>query len=323
MSQPQPPMGPPPGYYRRRRGGGIVWPVLLMAAGTIFLLQNLGLLTWDVWRVVGQFWPVILILIGLELFLGSAGRHVFGAAMGGILALALAAAVAVAVFGHFSAASDSVSSRTFTQTLEGANAVHAVVQFGAGNLNIGPLQDETGQLAQMTYDGPDRLRPQPSYRVRSGEGQLAYQVHGGGPPWRLPFGNGSSGNSQMDLLLSQQVPLTLDVQEGASSGTLDLSKLRVGSFDLQTGASHTSVIMPQNAGSTVATIKGGAASIDVQIPDGVAAQIQYDGGLSTVNVDQTRFPQNGARSYRSLDYDTAQSKIDLTIQAGVSTISVR
>ena len=325
MSQRQPPAGPPPGW-QRRRGGGIVWPVLLMAAGAVFLLQNLGLVSFDVWRSVGRYWPVILILIGLELFLGSAGRHVFGAVMGGLLALAVAAAIAAAAFGHFSTApggADAVSSHTFSQALQGASSAQTVVHFGAGTLNIGSLPDSSDQLAQMTYHGPAHFTPHTSYRVRNGQGQLSYDVSGGGPPWRFPFNDGGSGSGQMEVLLNPQVPLTLDVQEGASSGTLDLSKLRLTTFDLQTGASHLSVVMPESSGATDASIKGGAASIDVQVPRGVAAQITYEGGLSTVNVDQSRFPSTGARSYRSPDYDSAQNKLDLTIQAGMSTVSVR
>jgi hypothetical protein len=319
-----PPGPPPPGYYRRRRGGGIVWPVLLIGAGVIFLLQNLGLLSWDVWASLGRFWPVILILIGLELFLGSAGRHVLGAAMGGILVLAIVAAVAVAAFGHFtSAAPGNLSSHTLTQVLQGAGSANVMVRFGAGNLNVGALEAQPDQLAQMTYDGPDQLAPQASYRLRGNQGQLVYNLRGSGPPWRLPFGNGNSGSGQMDLLLAAAVPLSLDIQEGASEGKLDLSQLHVSSFDLRTGASHTLVVMPQNAGATSATIKGGAATIDVQVPDGVAAQIQYEGGLSTLSVDQSRFPSSGPRMYRSADYDTAQNKLDLIIQAGVATVSVR
>jgi hypothetical protein len=325
LSRPYPPPGPPPpGYYRQRRGGGIVWPVLLMAAGVIFLLQNLGLLSWDIWRSIGRYWPAILILIGLELFLGSAGRHVLGAAVGGMLALAIAAAVALALFSHFtSAAPASFSSHTLTQGLQGASAVNTVVRFGAGTLNLGPLPDQPDQLAQMTYNGPDKLAPQATYQVRGSQGQLNYDVRGNSPPWHLPFANGNAASSQMDLRLNPQVPLSLDVQEGASEGTLDLSQLHVSTFELQTGASHTTIVMPQNAGATVANIKGGAATIDVQVPSGLAAQIQYDGGLSTLDVDQARFPSTGPRMYRSADYDTAQNKLDLTIQAGVATVTVR
>jgi hypothetical protein len=60
----------------------------------------------------------------------------------------------------------------------------------------------------------------------------------------------------------------------------------------------------------------------VEIPQGVAAQIQHGGGLSTLKVDETRFPQVSDSLYRSPDYDTAANKIDLTIETGVTSITI-
>ncbi len=47
-------------------GGGFrfrIWPLILLAIGVIFLLSNLGLLSWS----GGLFWPVALIIVGLAL----------------------------------------------------------------------------------------------------------------------------------------------------------------------------------------------------------------------------------------------------------------
>ena len=91
MGGPYPPAGPPPAqpYYRRRRRS-IVWPVILITIGVIFLLQNFGLLSWSIWGSLWRWWPIILILVGLELFLGGAGRGLVG-----LLVVALLALVAV------------------------------------------------------------------------------------------------------------------------------------------------------------------------------------------------------------------------------------
>ena len=51
---------PPDGYYDGRRRS-VIWPVLLIAAGVVFLLQNFGLLNWQMWGSVWQFWPVVLL----------------------------------------------------------------------------------------------------------------------------------------------------------------------------------------------------------------------------------------------------------------------
>lgn len=46
-----------------------VFGVLLVFLGIVFLLQNLGILPWGVWGRLWQFWPVVLVAIGLNLLL--------------------------------------------------------------------------------------------------------------------------------------------------------------------------------------------------------------------------------------------------------------
>ena len=48
-----------------------IGPVILIVLGSVFLLNNLGILPWDVWLSLWKFWPVIWILIGIELLLGK------------------------------------------------------------------------------------------------------------------------------------------------------------------------------------------------------------------------------------------------------------
>jgi LiaI-LiaF-like transmembrane region/Cell wall-active antibiotics response LiaF, C-terminal len=51
---------------RRRRRGGIFFPLLLVAIGVIILLINLGVVTGDIWNMILQLWPILLIVIGLD-----------------------------------------------------------------------------------------------------------------------------------------------------------------------------------------------------------------------------------------------------------------
>ncbi len=49
---------------RRRRSLG--WPLILIAVGVIFLLNNAGILSGSVWDLVVRFWPLLLIIGGLD-----------------------------------------------------------------------------------------------------------------------------------------------------------------------------------------------------------------------------------------------------------------
>lgn len=51
--------------------GGVVWGVLLIFGGILFLLNTLNLVPWEVWGQLWQFWPVLLILVGFRIILGN------------------------------------------------------------------------------------------------------------------------------------------------------------------------------------------------------------------------------------------------------------
>jgi hypothetical protein len=121
--------------------------------------------------------------------------------------------------------------------------------------------------------------------------------------------------------LNREVPITLELEGGASESRVDLSDLQVKELSLKTGASSTNVTLPVNAGMTQARISSGAASVNIRIPDGVAARIRWRGGLSSIQVDQARFQRIGD-AYQSPDYDTAANKVDLDVEMGVGSVTV-
>ena len=53
-----------------RRKPGLVGPTILIAMGVIFLLNNLGLVSWDIWGTLLQLWPILLIALGLDMLVG-------------------------------------------------------------------------------------------------------------------------------------------------------------------------------------------------------------------------------------------------------------
>lgn len=54
------------------RSGGILWGILLILAGVLFLLNSLGILAVNVWAVI---WPAALVLFGISLLLSAFRRH--------------------------------------------------------------------------------------------------------------------------------------------------------------------------------------------------------------------------------------------------------
>lgn len=296
---------------RRRRG--LVGPLILIAIGVIFLLGNLGVLTFSAWTVLLRLWPVILIAIGLEILIGrrsTLGSLVVVAITVGIIGVAIYFMPVQSTFGQ------SVSSETINQPLEGAARANVDITFGAGTIRIGALSDPN-TLIQGTASV-------------SGGRQLAQSFHKSGDTavYRLstrqpsdgPFFPPTSADNGWNLNINRDVPTQLNITGGVGTSELDLSQLHVTSLDARLGVGKTTITMP-SIGQVDANINGGVGEVEVVIPSGVGARVQAQAGLGGVNVPSGYQQQNS--TYTSPNYETAQNRVNLTVKGGVGQISIQ
>jgi lia operon protein LiaF len=59
--------------------------IILIAAGLVLLSNTMGFVGWEIWNVLFRFWPVLLILGGIEMLLG---KNLAGRIFSGIVSLA-------------------------------------------------------------------------------------------------------------------------------------------------------------------------------------------------------------------------------------------
>jgi hypothetical protein len=93
------------------------------------------------------------------------------------------------------------------------------------------------------------------------------------------------------------------------------------SLRLQTGASETTITLPQGAGETRVRADAGAAQVTFRVPDGVAASIRSRVALGTTQVDTARFPRTGDR-YESAGFASAPNRVEIDLQGGVGSFRV-
>lgn len=199
--------------------------------------------------------------------------------------------------------------------LESAASAYIRIEHGAGRLNV-----RSGAGSGLLIEGTCGGGVEVDTRKNADRLEARLKV----PPQSIPvFGVGVGGTGlDWDLALNGEVPLSLEVQCGASDNHLDLSGLRLTDLKYSTGASASVVTMPAAAGATRASMSSGAASVEVRIPQGVAAHIRSRGGLAAISVDQSRFPRREG-FYQSDDYDTAANKLDLDVETGLGSVDIR
>jgi hypothetical protein len=296
----------------RRRYPSLVWPILLITAGVLFLLSNLGILEvnfWELWRL----WPVLLILAGLEVVLGR--RSLLGNLIVLIVTVVTVAGVVILLTAAPGVLGPTVSGGVdrIAEPLEGVERVSLEVGFAAGQLDIGALSDSSSLIEGNLELASDH---KPTWKIdRQGsraDMALEYRQRIRTSAWR--------GGDEWDLRLSPQVGLSLTVSAGAGRATIDLTDLDIRDLSVSAGASQSTVVLPRD-GNFSASISGGVGALVVEIPEEMAARLRVDRGVGALDVSD-RFDRQGD-IYLTDDWDTNENRVDLEVDIGVGLVTVR
>jgi hypothetical protein len=204
-----------------------------------------------------------------------------------------------------------VDGETFTVPLESAKNALFHFSHGAGQISISGGAAQGVALVGTSAVGMNH------HSHLNGD-RLEVKVDAG--PSFLPFLGPEGGIWRFQL--TQEVPLDLIVEAGASQIDIDLKDLRVPHIALKTGASNSTVTMPAR-GASILDVEAGAASIYVRVPENLPARIRAEQGVSSINVDTNRFPRSASGFYQSLDFDTSADRVEVNIKAGLGSISVK
>lgn len=298
---------------RRRTGGsGIVFPLILIAAGLLFLLDNYSAVDvdwWGLWRL----WPVLLILVGVDLLLG--GRSLLGNLIVAVIAIAVlgGAIYLVAIEGiDDTGLAGNVRTLALNEPLSDAELAELDVHMAAGNLSI-----LSHDYSHILFEGALEVeRKDPLWEVERDGSTVRMtldQTPDGGS-----FGPGSVHDWR--LLLSPSVGYDLQVELGAGTADLDLTGLDLRGLVVDAGAARTELTFPA-AGDYAARVEGGVGGLELTIPRDVAVRLTLDRGLTTLDLP-ARYRQQGD-VYVTEDWAGAERRLDLSVDMGVGLLRIR
>lgn len=261
------------------RRGSIFWGLVLVLLGGLFLLQALGLIR----EVLGWFWPLLFILLGVWVL---TERFLPGVAGNG---------------------------ETFSVDLQGATRIDLDFDHGAGSVILSGGAPAGVALVGSQASGMD---------IKSHLSGEALTVELNAGPTFLPFLGPEGGDWRFQL--SQEVPVNLKVDAGASRLDFDFTNVKLAFLGVDTGASSLKVKLPAEAGKTLVDIESGAATIELFVPQGVAARIRMEQGASSIKIDETRFPRSTSldQFYQSPDFETAVNRVEISLEGGANSVWV-
>lgn len=337
-----------PAGVARRRSRSLFAPIVLIAAGVIFLLQNLGLIGALEWQTALQLWPLALIFLGLNV-LATQFRPPLGTALSGLVAVA-----AVAVFGFLlvrGMPAGAVRALGLPQAAELHEAPFSVpagaaesaevvldmenyparIEAGSGReLLSGAIWTRTGVDLSIDDDDPARVE------VEVGEER--------GGPW-FNIGDWVNEGHTWEFYLSPAVALDLRIDGGNAPLTAELGELSLGRLRLDAGNGPVSAVLPGGEyearvdggnggidltllpgdGRRVVRIDNGNGGVSVRLPEGVEARVEYEQGNGAVDVDG-RFTRVSGRqkegAYETAGYDAAGDGVLFVIETGNGSVTI-
>lgn len=297
----------------------LVWPFVLIGAGILVLLFNIGAVTWDSLGRIAGLWPVVLILVGIELIISRTVARPIAIPMNlaisavtlvGVLALAMSGA-SWPVGSWWPAA--STQTMVSSAVLPDTGQARLDINYGAAGLNVHAATTGTDLYrATVTYAGS----PAPSVWFDKSSGTVHVDRGSRSPFAFLPAGQ----QEKVDLVLSDRIPWVINVNAGASQQTLDLRGLTIASVRMNSGATSAEIDLPNPTGIVPIKINGGAMNAHLVIPTGVTVQLVASGGFNSLNVDGQQLSGIGQQSWQSPGFAQAVDRFEIQFSGGASSV---
>lgn len=204
----------------------------------------------------------------------------------------------------------------------GTTAAKVDINPGDGNLRIDPATGSEPVLVSGALQyGQKQGTPAQSLTTDNGLTVFSVKANKSTQRWSaLPWA-ACNGATDWKLFLKPGVSLDLTTHSDGGNIALNLAGLTVTHVQADTGGGNIDLTLPDTITSLDGTAKTGAGNVTVIIPDGVAARLHLTTGLGKVIIDP-RFTKIDEKTYQSAGYDTAASKVELTLQSGAGNINV-
>ncbi len=288
-------------------------PFFLIGLGVIFLLNNLGILPWGIWINLWKFWPLLLILIGIEIVLGQS-ISLRTTIILAILIFLIPILLSVNPFSKNPLATESLKINQPLGTLAKAKIL---IDLPATNLKISALNSPSLSLVRGTIQY-SKIADKPSVALDSAFGQGILKITQPFISNNIPFV--SSLRNQTDLSLTEQIPLELQIKTGASQENLDLHLLKIDSLVIDSQAS-TIIIILGNQYSCTVRIKTSAATVELKLPPSMEAKVKVNSKAKSVNVP-SRFKKSGDE-YKTQGFDSAPIRADVSIETLAGSVNIK
>lgn len=302
----------------------IVWGLTLVFVGSILLLDNFGVIDFY-WRSLWHFWPLILILVGLNMVFAYVKNTAVAKA-----AIVLLTCLILAFIGYMGInreqSGDIFIGDSAQEDPIGVGEVSYFSEAYRNGIERAELNIQGGATQYQLKESSEQLF---EAEVKRSFGQYSLEKISRDSVEVLNFRMKSKNKDlQLDELDANKVDLRLNpnpiwdihVELGAGETDFDLSAFKVASLHIKGGAAAFDVKLGMPVNQTEVEVKAGMAEVKLSVPEDAGCQIVVKGGLT--GKDFEGFTKQADGSYTTANFNSAAKKIIIQMKGGLSDFEV-
>ncbi len=306
----------------------IFWGIILLFFGTLLLLQNFNIIEFA-WSQIWRFWPVILILIGINIISAKTNPKI---------GIPLVAVFTVIVLGliTYKGLQTSTEKQNYSfdffdnneeerekeiDTTEPTNYTEdydtryktgtLIINGAAGSFSI---TDSTNQLFDADVKGSFK-----KFILKKTETDTSVTVE---------LNNNKNNNntfksnrlSDIEMALNVNPIWNVEANIGAGEMILDLSNFKISNATIKGGAAAFEITLGNKYNNTTLSAETGVSSVEIKIPETSGCQIKVTSGLSSKDFEG--FTNLGKGIYQTPNFAKAGNKININLKGGLSSFEV-
>lgn len=303
----------------------IMWGIVLLFIGGVLLLENFHVIDFY-WRSIWRFWPIFLIIAGVNILFNKNKSQV-----GGIISIVVLVITLSLLFYKGQVRpegrerwigdriSDEINSEekyeelNFTEPYSGNPAKRTILNISGGGTSF-DLNGETDSLITANVQkksGNFSLQNESTDSVNT----LTFKMKGKSS-WSM-----GDGSNNVHLKLNKNPEWEINMSMGAGEVNFDLSDYKVRTFNFDGGAAALDIKLGDLLPVSDVHIKTGVADVKVNIPEGVGCRIKTKTGLSARDFEGFTKLKDG--TYETPGYAASTKKIFINFDGGLSNFEVK
>lgn len=327
-----------------------VWGVILLLTGVVLLLENLQVFDFY-WGAVFKMWPLIIVVIGINLLLPKRGAGRVISLLVSVVALLFLASVGIRTpSGSLWNFENQGWSQRWSDRWEDRQGDRRSDRRPERRSRSGDARVSFTNTFTRDYDAGIRKA-----NLRISGGAVSYEIEEATSDylfWALnestigshifDYKNLSDTSAQLDfkmesakennwslgsskneakIRLHKDPVWNITLEMGAGSADFDLRDYQVSGLNMDCGASSIETKLGKPYGHSTLEFNGGAASVEIEIPADVACKIVVSSALTSK--DFPGFDKQSDGTYTTPGYSEIGDRYTIRLSGGLSSFSVK